>query len=201
MNQPAAMDPAFELSPIGATARRWMFALTVLLPTVVVGAAQTMFIRTAAQLSHTANVFGHDIPWLTVVPVLVALLVSLLLWWMWLRSIVRRRVAVVGYSVEVSGSFANERVALADIDLERARVVDLDERTELRPLIKFSGTAAPGFRSGRFLLRNFRRAIVCMAGGKRVLWLPTRTKFDLLLELRQPQVALEALRLRQRERG
>jgi hypothetical protein len=54
--------------------------------------------------------------------------------------------------------------------------------------------ALPGFRSGWFRSRTFKKLFVATAGGKRLLWLPTSRGHALLLQVRQPQVLLERLR-------
>lgn len=183
----------FALKPVGRSARTWLFALAVLLPLGITVAALGMVL--ANMPASAANSAGGGLT-LTLLPAGIALLAALSVWWFSVRGIDRRHVALIGNSIEVTTLMARERIALAELDLARARIADLDERTELQPLLKLWGAGTPGFRSGWFLLRNRRRALVATAGGKRVLWLPTLRKFDLLLELQQPQAALDALRER-----
>ena len=89
-----------------------------------------------------------------------------------------------------------KRVPVADLDLERARVVNLDERTELRPWLKSNGMSMPGFQAGHFRLRgDFGKAFCLLTQRERVLSLPLRDgKAQLLLSLEQPQALLGALR-------
>lgn len=183
----AATASAFALTPVRASVRTWLFVLALLLPLGITVAALGMVLARApaeAALLTSALAFG------------TAVIVALSVWWLLARGIERRHVVLSGNSLEVTTLLARERIALAELDLTRARVADLDERTELQPLLKLWGAGLPGFRSGWFLLRNRRRALVSMAGGRRVLWLPTQGKFDLLLDLQQPQAALDALRER-----
>jgi hypothetical protein len=87
------------------------------------------------------------------------------------------------------------RLAVAALDLERARIVDLDEHTGLRPSIKTFGTALPGYQAGWFRMRDrWRKAFYLLTQRRRVLWLPGRDEGpSLLLSLEQPQALLEAL--------
>jgi len=85
-------------------------------------------------------------------------------------------------------------VGICELYIDRARVVDLAERTGLKPLFKTNGPSLPGFHSGWFRLRNRSCAFVAIAGGSRVLWLPTTRGYDLLLQPRQPQALLQHLR-------
>jgi hypothetical protein len=179
-------DGPFLLTPVSKSVQTWLFLLAFLLPVLVTAAAQGMILYQAPVRSAG----------MAAVPMVIMPLVALGVWWMLTRGIARRRVALVGNSIEVTTLLARERIPLAELDLVRARVADLGERTELQPLLKLWGAGLPGLRSGWFLLRNRRRTLVAMAGGKRVLWLPTRKRFDLLLEMQQPQAALEALRER-----
>ncbi|RPE77114.1 hypothetical protein [Vulcaniibacterium tengchongense] len=105
----------------------------------------------------------------------------------------RRRVVLRDGVLVVAAAMFTRRVPVADLELERARVVDLEERTELRPSLKSFGMALPGFQAGGFLLRNRRRGFCLLTGGRRALWLPAARQ-DLLLSLQRPQELLDALR-------
>ena len=94
----------------------------------------------------------------------------------------------------IASAFYKRSLALTELKLDEARVVDLDERTELKPARKANAVDIPGFKGGWFRLRNRRKAFVAMLGGPRVLWLPTRNDYDLLLQPRHPQALLEHLR-------
>lgn len=177
---------AFALSPVGKSVQIWLFLLAFALPVGITVAALGMILRQAP--AHSAVIGASTL--------ILVLLVALGVWWLLKRGIARRRFVLIGDSIEVATLLARERIALAELDLARARVANLGERTELQPLLKLWGAGLPGLRSGWFLLRNRRRTLVSMAGGTSVLWLPTRKRFDLLLELQQPQAALDALRAR-----
>ncbi|MEO6155556.1 MAG: hypothetical protein ABIP16_07495 [Thermomonas sp.] len=126
-------------------------------------------------------------PALVIVPVVLALL---------LLAMKRRSVQLVGGVLDVRAALFRERTLIADIDLERARLVDLAERTDLRPLIKTNGMSLPGFHAGRFRLRGkLAKAFCLVTDRRRVLWLPLHdNKQQLLLSVEQPQALLDALR-------
>ena len=112
-----------------------------------------------------------------------------------LLAMKRRSVALVGHVLDVRAALYRERTAIADIDLERARVIDLAERTELRPLVKSNAMQLPGFHAGRFLLHGKPRKAFCLVTDRhRVLWLPLSSgEGQLLLSLERPQDLLDAL--------
>ena len=108
----------------------------------------------------------------------------------------RRRVRLDGQVLQIVGGLFSHRVAVDRIDLERARVVNLDERTELRPVIKTFGMSLPGYQAGHFRLREkFGKAFCLLTDRHRLLWLPLRDgKDQLLLSLEHPQGLLDALK-------
>lgn len=127
------------------------------------------------------------VPALVIVPVVFALL---------LLAMKRRSVELQDGMLDVRGALFRQRVSVEQLDLDRARIVDLAERTELRPVLKTGGMSMPGFHAGRFRLReNFGKAFCLLTDRHRVLWLPQRDgKDQLLVSLEHPQALLDALK-------
>lgn len=173
----APLDPRLQLQPAPRRARAWLAALTIGLPLALVGGSLLL-----QQPQESATVLAYAV---TVV-VLVFLIFD--------RAMHRHRIALDGEVLEVVTTFYRRRLAVADLRLDQARVIDLAERTEFKPLLKTNGISLPGFDSGTFRLRNRSRAFVAIAGGPRVLWLPATCGYDLLLQPRQPQALLQHLR-------
>ena len=105
----------------------------------------------------------------------------------------RRSVRLEGGELKVAAGMHNRRVAVADLDLAAARIIDLRENKALRPLFKSVGTSLPGYRAGHFRLRDRGKAFVLVTDPARVLVLPERSGRRLLLSLRHPQALLDAL--------
>lgn len=114
--------------------------------------------------------------------------------WAFHRRLNRQHLSIDRNGLDIATSFYRRRLALGELDIEQARIVDLEEHTSLKPLFKTNGAAFPGYQSGWFRLRNGKRALVARSGGTRVLWIPTRRNFDLLLQPVHPQSLLDALR-------
>lgn len=108
----------------------------------------------------------------------------------------RRSVELRDGVLDVRAALFRQRVAVTQLDLDRARIVDLAERTELRPVLKTGGMSMPGFHAGRFRLREkFARAFCLLTDRHRVLWLPLRDGRDqLLISLEHPQAVLDELK-------
>ncbi len=183
-------EPRFQLVPPGPRARAWLFTLCLLLPLVLTAATLAIPVLTGSATS----LVGGSVP-LTVALVLGGLvLLCGALWWVLARSMQRQALRVSADALEVRSSFYRCTTPLAELKLDQARVVDLDERTELKPTLKTNGFSIPGFHSGWFLLRNRRRSFVAITDGRRKLWLPGSGRHDLLIEPADPAALLARLR-------
>src|SRR5690606_4135612 len=73
------------------------------------------------------------------------------------RSLRRLAVEFDGHELNIRAGWYRLRVATGEVDVARARVVNLDEHREYRPLFKSNAVALPGYRVGHFRLCNWRR--------------------------------------------
>ncbi len=179
-----AVPERMQLRPISTRSRAWLIGLTAVLPMVVCSVAVGMM-------------FGGDRP----APLnagslllLAAIVMCGIFCAYLLRSFRRHHISLDTAGIEVATTFYRRRLAFPDLDLAAARVVDLAEHTELRPMLKTNAVDVPGFKSGWYRLRNWQSALVAVSDGPRVLWLPTRLKYGLLLQPLQPQELLDRLR-------
>jgi len=176
MKTPSAQT--FVVTPPPAYASMLLVLLGGVLPLAII--AVLWLWAPPAQLSGVG-------PALVVVPAVVAAL---------LLAMKRRSVELRDGVLDVRGALFRHRVAVTQLDLARARIVDLAERTELRPILKTGGMSVPGFHAGHFRLREKLGKAFCLVTDRhRVLWLPLRDgKGQLLISLEQPQALLDALR-------
>jgi len=72
--------------------------------------------------------------------------------------------------------------------------MDLTERPQYRPVLRTNGAGLPGYGSGWFRLANGDRALIFVTDKRRVVSLPTRGGYSVLLSLAEPAKFLEALR-------
>lgn len=110
----------------------------------------------------------------------------------------RARVTLDGGALAITAGLLTRRVPVTNLDLASARIVDLREHGELRPLLKIFGTRLPGAAMGHFRLRDRRAAFVLVTDRSRVLVLPEKPGATaggklLLMSLQQPQALLDAL--------
>jgi hypothetical protein len=185
-----AADPRLRLAAPGNRAGTWLLVLCFIVPVVLAafGMAVPML------RGDRANLIAGNLA-LTVVVVLFAVALAGAVLWRALAWFMQRRALVLTpVLLEVRSSFYRCRMPLADMKLDLARVVDLDEHTELKTTLKTNGFSIPGFHSGWFLLRNRRRTFVAIADGRRKLWVPGNGRHDLLIEPVDPAALLARLR-------
>lgn len=166
---------SFAVSPPSPLAWGMLALLGGALPLAIIGT-----------LSLSGRPIHGVLPALVVIPLLLAFLLLVMR---------RRAVELQAGMLEVRAAIYRKRVAVAELDLPRARIVDLAERTELRPWLKSNGMSMPGFHAGHFRLRgDFGKAFCLLTQRERVLWLPLLGGGQLLLSLERPQALLDALR-------
>jgi hypothetical protein len=192
-------DPRLQLVPASGRSRLWLWVLGAVLPVALSVAASLI----AMPATSTPDLFasdwrtrllaGFNLPDQLLGPLFVAgvtLAICLLLD----RMLRRQRLRLDGDGLEVVTTFYRQRLALSQLQLDRARVIELGEHPELRPWLKSNGFALPGFRSGWFRTRGLKKLFLATAGGQRLLWLPTTRGDALLLQPQRPQALLERLR-------
>ncbi len=96
-------------------------------------------------------------------------------------------------SMRIHSGFYSRTVALSDLLLEQARVLDLNEERQFRPSIRTNGIGMPGLQAGWFRLKNKEKALVFVSDRSRVAYLPTRKGYSLMFSLESPVVFLERL--------
>lgn len=177
--------PRWQLEPVGTAPQLFLAVAILLLP---LGMTLAAILYGSGDPTQAGS--GSPPPWMTIAGVA---LFCAALWGVLMYALRRHRLVLEDGALQVATSFYGRRLALAELRLDGARVIDLDEHTGFRPMLKTNGVSVPGFRSGWFRLRNRERALVATAAGKRVVWIPTHAGYGLLLQPRHPQALLDAL--------
>lgn len=173
------MSQTFPVTPPPSHAT-WLLSGLLSIPVMVIAAAM----GAASLRPDTAA-----LPGLAFGLLMVAAVATLTFW-----GLGRRGVELDARQLRVKAAMFNHHVDAGDLDMDRARIVDLDERTELKPILRMFGMALPGFQAGWFLLRDRSRAFCLLTSRRRVLWLPMRTGKSFLLSIERPDALLDALR-------
>lgn len=168
---------------------RLMIAVLIALPELLIMAVLLAMQRPGhAALALQANT---HITGILVVPVatVFAGMILLLLW-----AVRRRRIVLSDGVLDATATFYRRRLPVAALDLDKARIVNLDEHREWRPLFKTNGVGLPGLRAGWFRSRGFVKMFCLLTTRDRVLVLPELAGGVLLLSAERPQELLQALR-------
>lgn len=113
-----------------------------------------------------------------------------------LFAVIRRRAIRLGDGqLQIRATLYSRSVPLASIDLDSARVIDLREHPENRPLLKTNGLAVPGLAAGNFRDRK-RRRLFCLVTAPRVLSLPLHDGTRVLISPVRPAQLLARIRER-----
>lgn len=118
----------------------------------------------------------------------VTLLLAYLAW-----STRHSRVEVSATQVRLVGDLWGRTIPLAALDLSRARQIDLDQETSLRPVARTLGTGLGGYAAGWFRLANGDKALVYLTDWQHVAYVPTRDGYALLLSVSEPEAFLARL--------
>ena len=197
----AAADAELQLQPVSARSRAWFGMLAFVLPVTL------SFVLPLLDDQPTgASRWIHETLWASRVvehwfgPLLVAAVAGAI-WLVTDRLLLRHDLRIDDTGIDIRTTLYRRRLRWVDLDLSAARVIDLDETPERKPLLKSNGVSIPGFRSGWFRSRALAKLFVATAGGSRLLWLPTTLGYSLLLQPGSPAALLERLRQRSSSLG
>jgi hypothetical protein len=164
-----------------ARAGAWLFVLAFVVPAVLVGVVLAM---TAAAKPLAGTGFA--------VPAIVLAVCAG--GWLWLRRLVARvGVRLAGDALHVDGGVARRDFLLSSLARGGLEIVDLDQRTELKPMLRTWGIGLPGLQAGWFRLRNGDKAFCVLGGRRRVSALKADDGTRVLLSLADPRPLREAL--------
>lgn len=157
--------------------------LKIVLAAATTLAAISLSIACAQSLSHSVL---WTVPWaISAGAALVFAILCLMQW--------RRSVALESGVLVIRAGLHTRRVPTTALELERARIIDLEERTELLPGRRTLGMSSTGYQTGFFRTRQWGKGFYLLTERRRVLWLPERNGLHLLISLQQPQALLAAL--------
>lgn len=118
-----------------------------------------------------------------------------------LLAVIRRRsISFEAGNLIIRATFYTRRIALEELDLSGAKVIDLQEHPERRPLLKTNGLAVPGLAIGSFRDRK-RNKLFCLVTAPRVVMLPLHGGSRILVSPTHPQRLLDEIRDRAASTG
>lgn len=98
----------------------------------------------------------------------------------------KTRFEVTPEGLRIRGDIYGRLILKEDLMTADAVAIDLQRDTEWRPKWRTNGAAIPGYQSGWFRLRNKEKALLFVTDWHRVVKLPTRKGYTLLLSVADP---------------
>jgi hypothetical protein len=96
--------------------------------------------------------------------------------------------------LRLKGDLYGRMIPAEDLRGGASREVDLRQARELTPTLRTMGTALPGYQAGWFRLRNGEKALLYVTERSRVVYVPTRRGFSVLLSVVDPEGLIASLR-------
>jgi hypothetical protein len=94
----------------------------------------------------------------------------------------------------IRGDFYGRRLPAASLLTGEAQALDLTANRDYALAWRTNGAGFPGYSSGWFRLGNGEKALVFVTDRRRVVYLPTREGYAVLLSVPEPDKFLAALR-------
>jgi len=167
-----------------------MIVLLAVLPLLLSFGLAFIVLRRAHAMSPTLqpDLFAHGL--IAIPVVVIIILVTSFLWW----AVQRRRIVLADGVLDITATYYRRKLPVAAFELDKARVINLDEHREWRPFLKTNGLGMPGLRAGWFRSRGFVKIFCLLTASDRVLVLPESSGGATLLSVANPTELLDALR-------
>ena len=156
--------------------RRWLIAIMAV-PTVGILVALALGYSRVAAPARAPMAFAA-----VVVPLVMLITAGLVA-----RYLRRARVYVDRGELVIEPGVGGKRIALSALRRHGLSVIDLNQRTELKPFLRLWGTGLPGFAGGRFRLRDGSTAVCLLLDRSRVSYLRSDDGTAVLLSLKRPE--------------
>jgi len=85
-------------------------------------------------------------------------------------------------------------IPLTSLKLDSSRIVDLATEIDLSLKRRTNGIGLPNYAAGWFKLRNGEKALAFVTDKQKVLYLPTREGYSILISVVEPIKILDALK-------
>ncbi len=126
--------------------------------------------------------------------VCILLLVMLFFFALLAFGIGREKFVITGEGLKISAFLYGRTIPQRDLDVQLAQAVDLTADSNYRLSMRTNGTGLPGYQAGWFAMSNGGKALAFVTDKRRVVCIPTRQNYTVLLSVENPQEFLRALR-------
>lgn len=143
-------------------------------------------------ITESASGFG----WFTIIAVAVIVVVAgaMILAAYSIYGGKHARFEVSTQGLHIHGGLYGRLIPLDHLNLDGARIVNLELEPQLKPSSRRNGTSMPGLKVGWFRLRNGEKGYCFLTDLSRVVYVPTIDGFSVLMSVDDPAALLDALR-------
>src|SRR5262245_23763746 len=106
----------------------------------------------------------------------------------------RARFEISSAGLRLTGDFYGRTMPVSDLRGGSARRVDISTGNDLQPVRRTMGTGLPGYRAGWFRLRNGEKALLYVTDSTKVVYIPTRLDYSVMVSPNDPDAFLTAIR-------
>jgi hypothetical protein len=125
-----------------------------------------------------------------VIPVLIGAVVLVAT----LTGMKKARFEVSDAGLRLTGDLYGRTIPASDLRGGAAHRININETGDLQPVRRTLGTGLPGYRAGWFRLRNGEKALLYVTDATKVVYIPTRLDYSVLLSPEDPEGLLNAIR-------
>ena len=136
---------------------------------------------------------GNGPLWLLAgISVLLLLMIAMFAWLAYSSRHTRFEVSPEG--LRIANTMYGRVIPASALLVEDARALDLGRERQYRPKWKTNGSGLPGYQAGWFKLRNGEKSLLFVTDRSRVVYVPTRDGYSVMLSVTHPEQFLESLR-------
>jgi hypothetical protein len=106
----------------------------------------------------------------------------------------REKFQVSSEGLKIAALAYGRTIPARDLDISHAEAMDLDANPDYQLVRRTFGTGMPGYQAGWFRMANGNKALVFLTDKQRVVRIPTRQDYTLLLSVDNPQEFVRVLK-------
>ena len=126
------------------------------------------------------------------ISVLLLLMVALFAWMAYSSRHTRFEISPQG--LQISNTMYGRTIPGSALLTGGVRVLDLGRDRQYRPKWKTNGAGLPGYQAGWFKLHNGEKSLLFVTDRKRVVYVPTRDGYSVMMSVARPEQFVAALR-------
>lgn len=89
--------------------------------------------------------------------------------------------------LQIRGGIYRRFISKSSFIKEGTKILDLNAEREYRPKLRTNGIGLPGYNAGWFKLRNGEKALIFVTNPSKVVYIPSKEGYSLLLSTSRPE--------------